>query len=1127
MKNHRICTRSNRRVSQFIAANGRTIFTIAVFLLASLTIARTQSAVDGAIGGTVLDTSGAAVPNATVTVQNTGTNAQQTAVSDASGYFRIIHLQPGTYTVTITAAGFATFSSTNLTVQVGVLTDPHARLKVGTSAETVVVTGEAPLVNTTSPDFAGVVPQITIRGLPENNYRWSAFALLTPGVVNDANGYGLLSFRGQSTLLNNITIDGTDDNQAFFSEERGRTRAGYSTIKAAIQEFQVNTSNYSVEYGRSAGGIVNAVTKSGTNHFHGEGYYFDRDSAWAAQNTYVTHPVKNASGGYSSVSFKPTDLRRQYGFVVGGPILKDKLFFLFAADRFYHDFPGAATITGTSGNSNFFTPADATLPAGKTCGVTSGSAAPNYQDANVCQIAKNTGLSYENAYPVYTSGIDGLTSMLGQVARTGDQTIYFPKIDWQVNGKNHVSVEANRMRWTSPAGIQTSPAVAYGMASFGNDYVRDNWIVGKLDTFITNTVSNEVRYMYSRDFEFEFNQTPTSYEQNNLVKTSNYTNPQGLPVNVYLSGFFQFGTPQFLNRAALPDERRWQLSDTFVWVKGNHQLKFGEDYLHTYDLISNLYNQYGGFSYSGNQALGNYISDLYISQNPSPGLTARHYNYFNQGIGTPGIDFTTSDYALFAQDEWKVNPRLSLTLGVRWDYEAFPNQQLPNTALPQTATLPDHKLNIAPRVGFAYDLYGTGKTILRGGYGIFYARAINSTLYQAMIGTGNSAGQINPYLYPSTAGACAPLFPQVVPASNYSTCLAGASGNTTAYYLDPNFKLPEIQQADLTIEQQLSKSDVFSISWLGAWGRRLPDFKDTNLPAPTQVSFTVSDPNHTGPLQNGQTFNMDAFFATANENKRPNPNFSTITDIFSGVNSDYEAMVVQFNHRLAHYVSLNANYTWSHAMDYGENNTTGASANALLDASNLRLDYGNSNQNVPNRFMVFGLVQSPWHFHGALAYLLNNYELAPDFQTQNGLPYSPGISVPSSYTALYQPGATKTTPLVTTSFNGSAGASRIPIIIRNAYQYPKTWQVDLRASKHLIVHEGYDLEFLAEAFNLANHQNVTGLGTTAYTAGTNSTRHLNTLSPYTSVAYGSITSTNNSNFAYNVRQIQMALRFTF
>ena len=419
-------------------------------------ISHAQTAVDGAIGGTVADNAGAVVPGATVTVRSNQTNAVQTTKADEAGYYRVIHLRPGTYDVTISAPGFDTFHSANTTVEVGVLTTMNAQLNVGASTQTVQVTDVTPLLNTTSPEFAGVIDQHAIHNLPENNYRWSAFALLTPGVVNDSNGFGLLSFRGQSTLLNNVTIDGTDDNQAFFSEERGRTRAGYSTAKASVQEFQVNISNYSVEYGRSAGGIVNSITKSGSNQFHGEGYYFDRDSDWNAINSSVTHPVEvsTAPPTYDVVSFKPTDLRRQYGFGVGGPIWKDKIFFFLAADRFFHDFPGTATILGASANSNFFTPADAALPDGKTGFGERGktTAAPSYQDANVCQIMTNTGLSYAAAYGVYTSGIQGLNSMLGTAPRTGDQTIYFPKLDWQVNAKNHVSIEGNRMRWTSPAG---------------------------------------------------------------------------------------------------------------------------------------------------------------------------------------------------------------------------------------------------------------------------------------------------------------------------------------------------------------------------------------------------------------------------------------------------------------------------------------------------------------------------------------------------------------------------------------------------------------------------------------------------------------------------------------------------
>ena len=278
------------------------LLTVALFVIICGALLYAQSTTDGAIGGTVYDTNGAVVANAKIVVRNNGTNAETAITTDGSGFFRVNKLQPGTYTVTVTQQGFAPFKSEQVIVQVGSVTELSPHMAIGSSTETVEVTAEAPQINSSTPEFAPTLNQTAISNLPINGGRWSSFAVLTPGVVANSSGFGLLSFRGISTLLNNNTVDGADNNQAFFSEERGRTRAGYSTPKTAIEEFQVNTSNYSAEYGRSAGGVVNTVTKSGTNSIHGEAFFYDRDNVWGAINPFTKLAVKDSTGAFVQVS---------------------------------------------------------------------------------------------------------------------------------------------------------------------------------------------------------------------------------------------------------------------------------------------------------------------------------------------------------------------------------------------------------------------------------------------------------------------------------------------------------------------------------------------------------------------------------------------------------------------------------------------------------------------------------------------------------------------------------------------------------------------------------------------------------------------------------------------------------
>jgi hypothetical protein len=1086
------------------------LVTVALLVASCGALLYAQSTTGGAIGGTVYDTNGAVVANAKITVRNNGTNAETTITADGSGLFRANKLQPGTYTVSVSQQGFAAFKAEQVIVQVGSVTEISPRLKVGGTSETVEVTAEAPQINTTSADFAPTLNQTAISNLPINGGRWSSFAILTPGVVSDSSGFGLLSFRGMSTLLNNNTVDGANNNQAFFSEERGRTRIGYSTPKAAVEEFQVNTSNYSAEYGQSAGGVVNTVTKSGTNSLHGEVYGYNRDNDIGASNEFTTITTQPTPGTFTSVPFKPTDKRDMWGFGIGGALVKDKLFWFMAYDGFWHNFPGTAVATSPGA---FFAPQTATLA-----------------DANIKSLAQRlngmaptatpTQLQLNNALDVWNNDLSGLNSMLGPVARTGKQDIFFPKLDWQINQKNHASFTFNRMRWSSPAGIQTQGTNTFGIASFGNDYVKDTWGVGKLDTALTANLSNEVRYQYGRDFEFETPQTPTAYERNTLMKTPTFTNPLGAPPQVSITNGFTFGTPTFLTRPSFPDESRWQVADTINWTHGKHNVKFGADFSHVYDNSQNLATGFGSYSYS---SLLNYFSDLNLTNsclatvNKVANTPVPCYTSYAQAFGPLGFEFATKDVALFVQDDWKVVPRLSLSLGVRYEREFLPAPftNLINPAFPQTAHMPSDANNVGPRVGFAFDVFGNGKTVLRGGYGIFYARAINSTIFSALTGTGVAGAQTVVTSQPLPGS---PLFPFVFPAS------ASPQGKSVTFF-DRNFQQPQIRQADLNLERDLGWGTVLKLSYLGSFGRQLPSFVDTNLPAASgTVTYHVING---GPLTT-PTYTTELFTGA-----RPNPTFGSVTDIFSGVTSNYQAFSIQAEHRLNHHVQFSANYTWSHALDNGVNGTTFTATNAQLDPFNLTKEYGNSIYNVPQRFSLNAVMDSPWHVNGWTKWLANDWELAPILQVQSGLPYSAFVTGNAPNTAAGN--------ITQSGINGSGGTNRLDIG-RNTFQQPGTLIPDIRFAKKFPIKERYSLELIGDFFNIANKQNVTGVNTTAYSivsSGTVTTPggsvacsatspclsadvNSNTFAP----VFGTNTSSN-SNFVYSPRQIQIGARFHF
>src|SRR5215510_11321224 len=539
---------------------------LAFSLIIGVNIAMAQSAVTGAIGGSVSDPNNAAIPNAKVTLKNLDTNREESATTDAEGRYRFTNLQPGSYHLTISATGFSEYKQDRIAVEVGRTINLDSTLKVGGTEATVEIVAAGGLVNVETKEFSSNINQTAINELPINGRRWSNFVILTPGVVPDGS-FGLLSFRGISGLLNNNTVDGGDNNQAFFSEERGRTRISYSISQSAIREFQVNTSNYSAEYGRAAGGVTNAVTKSGTNDLHGDAFYFQRNNEWGARNPFAFQTVL-VNGVSSRVGIKPEDVRHQFGGTLGGPIVKDKFFFFFSYDQQKRNFPGLGVFTAP----DFLNGVNRTALTGK--GLTT------------AQIDDTLGF---------------ITSLTGTVPRKGDQRLILPKLDWQINSKHAFSINYNRLRWDSPAGVQTQATNTRGRASFGDDFVKVDWGTARLTSTITSTLVNEFRVQYARDFEFQISQPPLAGEPRTAVN--------GSAPDVGLQNGLNFGKPNFLERASYPKEKRTQFTDNVTTTIGSNTLKFGVDINRVNDVLNNLFTESGSFFYNNlNEFILDYVN---------------------------------------------------------------------------------------------------------------------------------------------------------------------------------------------------------------------------------------------------------------------------------------------------------------------------------------------------------------------------------------------------------------------------------------------------------------------------------------------------------------------------------------
>ncbi len=1049
------------------------IFLFVVCVSLVLTTFGQSQLTTGAVSGTVQDINGAVVSGATVTVLNEETNQKRTLTTNDDGLFVASTLPLGNYTVTIVKEGFTTINQNNLEVNVGRTTTIRPILQIGDL--TAIVTVEStPIIDTVKTDESTLITRTQINELPINGRRADQFALLAPGVSKDGR-FGLLSYRGQSGVFNNFTLEGNDDNQAYFSEAAGRTRIASNISANAIQEFQVATSNFLPEFGRSAGGGINAVVRSGGNQFKGDAFWYFRNQDFSARDPLA--------------SINPDERRDQFGGSVSGPIIKDKLFFFANYDQQLRTFPLV-----TEDLSDVLTTG---LPA-------------NASAADQAAFARGTA-DLRSRFPGGEPG--------NALPRENNQNLVLAKIDWLVNNANTFSLTYNYLNARGLNAIQT-PLVLGNVGRNGSDDVRINTLNTRLTTVINPKIVNEFRFQIKRDFEYQFGNE--------------------LPPQVFVGGF-SYGRANFLERPALPDERRYQVVDNVSFTIGNHTVKVGGDINYVRDKINNPRNFGGTYSYSNALTYGR---DLIAADN---NIAARNYTRYTQSFGLPGLIFSTTDYAAFVQDQWRIRKNLTVNYGLRYDLQSLPAPVAPNPDILETTIINEAKSNFGPRIGVAWDIFGDQKNLIRGGYGIYYGRTPNGTIFNALTQTGLLDPQtglpdlnrtvVGISVSPTTTGA--PLFPQIL-----TDFPASLSTSTNVFRLDSEYANPRLQEINIGYEREVFNNLSVTASFLYTKGDRLPVTFDTNLPAPafTRNYLLPDGTNVTVPFGAGVTCTIvptGGSCPTANRvnvnASRPNPNFSAIELLRSIGETYYRALFVEVKRRFAQGFQFNIAYTLAKAENLsGSGNGSGSGSESPFGGSDLfnQFDLSENRAAAPtdqrHRFVFNGIWRLPKikSDNGFVKALLNGYQLSGIFTGESGRPYSANISIPTiSFTQNGQ---------IFTPFSGGTlglgGLSLAPNIERNSIYGDANYKVDLRLSRTFDVTERAKIELIAEGFNIFNRSNFNGFNTTIYNTLTPSPNPPTADTPIQFIRNNSFGVENNDGSqpdGTNARRFQLAVRFRF
>ena len=984
-----------------------------------------QTTGSGTISGTVFDPKQAVVPGASVNVHSTDTGSNLELQTNESGLYSAPFLPPGNYEITVAKSGFSKLLRKNIVLQVGQTMSLDLSLGIQATAETVTVTGEVSVVDSDKTEMSQVLSQVLKDNLPTAGRRWESFALLTPNVTNDG-GTGMVSYRGVSGLYNSSAVDGTNNNQAFFSEGKGRTATGvpYVYSSDSIQEFQVTSSNYSAELGQAAGGVVNAVTKSGANATHGDLFYYLRYPTLNALD-----PINKSKGIYS----QPVHQQQQFGGSAGGAIIHDKLFYFLTYD-------------GSRKVSPITYASFATFPL--PC--TSSQITPAQ-----CAAANNYFASQLGVFPKFFS-----------------QDVAFGKLDYQLTSKHRLSSSFNWDNFRAPNSYGTSTTNNNSsLSQSGPSITHERIFVATLASTLTPTIFNSVRFQWSRDLE---------------IQGANGTGP-----SVSVQNVMAYGMPNALPRAAFPDEHRIQIGDVLSISRGRHTLKMGGDVNLIHELLINLFQGGGVYSYSGATAFNNWAADVMgINLGDTLGglpATGRHFSTFVQVndpvYGNGKDDFYNNDLDAFVEDSWKARPNLTFNLGLRWDIQMVPQPARPNLATPLT-TLYTSKINIdhkefGPRLGMAWSL--AKETVVRAGFGIFYAKTSNSTFYATRAENGvfqqtfNCNATTCPLLsFPNlifappggkpTAPFQGAATPQVVP-------FVPGSNTATTRGQSPDFQNPRVYEGELGIERRLPGNISASATYVFSRGLRLPVFVDANI-APSTTTKTYDITNSAGATQSTLT---EPFYTT-----RIDPTGPILTG-FSDVNSWYHSLVLTAKKRISHGVEFLANYTLSRAEDGGQAQGQFGTFNgtiSVVDPYHRNLEYGLSDLNQRHRF-VTNLVWIPQFTqkigNHAAKMVFDGFRFSTIVLAATGQPVTGVINgSPSGGPAGGLTGA------VVNNSGTAQSSNRFPGEPRNSFTGPGAVNVDFRIGRDFKIVERVRLSLVGEAFNLFNHTNITTFNNTQF-----------------------------------------------